>query len=109
MPTIPTDPSASPTPAPQGEGPSAGVAKAQAALAAALKVAPETLTLVRVEEQEWNDSSLGCPSADQAYMQVITPGQRIIFTDGSATYAVHTDSRGNRMLWCNAGKPVLLT
>jgi hypothetical protein len=108
MPTIPTDPSDTPTPASQGEGLPAGVAKAQAALAAALKVAPETLSLVRAEDQEWSDSSLGCPSSDQAYMQVITPGQLITFTDGSATYAVHTDSRGSRMLWCNAGKPVPL-
>jgi hypothetical protein len=46
------------------------------------------LTLATLEEVEWNDSSLGCPSLDPAtsYMQVITPGYQMAFEtpDGEA-------------------------
>ena len=82
--------------------------RARAALAAALKIAPETLTLVSRDDQEWPNSGLGCPSPDQAYMQVIIAGQRIVFTDGATAYAVHTDARGARMIWCDGGKAVSL-
>ncbi|MBC8075211.1 MAG: hypothetical protein H7Y32_03970 [Chloroflexales bacterium] len=95
-------------PAGQGDAASDAVVRAQTALATALGVAPQTLSLVQVEDQEWSDSGLGCPNPDEAYMQVIIAGQRIVFSDGSNTYAVHTDGRGNRMLWCNGGKPMAL-
>src|SRR5687768_14375034 len=72
----PADEQAAPTAAPAStpaptDAPSGIVARAQAALAAALNVSPDALTLVRVEEQEWSDSSLGCSSPNEAYMQVI--------------------------------------
>ena len=34
------------------------------------------ITLVSLEAQEFNDSSLDCPEPDMAYQQVVTPGQR---------------------------------
>lgn len=96
------------TPAGQSDAANDAVARAQTALATALGVAPQTLSLVQVEDQEWSDSGLGCPNPNEAYMQVIIAGQRIVFSDGSTTYAVHTDGRGNRMLWCNNGRAVTL-
>jgi len=36
------------------------------------------VTLVSLEAQDFNDSSLGCPASGMAYQQVVTPGQRAI-------------------------------
>lgn len=96
------------TPAGQSDGANDAVARAQMALAARLGVAPQALSLVQVEDVEWSDSGLGCPNPDEAYMQVIIAGQRIVFSYDVKTYAVHTDGRGGRMIWCNGGKAVAL-
>lgn len=36
------------------------------------------ITLVSLEAQDFNNSSLGCPAPKMAYQQVITPGHRVI-------------------------------
>lgn len=36
------------------------------------------VTVVSSEAQEFNDSSLGCPEPGMSYMQVLTPGYRVI-------------------------------
>jgi hypothetical protein len=40
--------------------------------------APEDITIVSVEMVEFSDSSLGCPNPDMAYLQVITPGHKVV-------------------------------
>jgi hypothetical protein len=40
--------------------------------------APADITIVSVEFIEFSDSSLGCPSPDMAYLQVITPGHKVV-------------------------------
>jgi hypothetical protein len=43
-----------------------------------LSVPITEVTLVSLEAQEFNDSSLGCPEPGMAYQQVVTSGHRII-------------------------------
>ena len=47
--------------------------------------------VVRVTEEEWPDSSLGCPKPGQAYLQVITPGYRVVLGANGKEYEYHTD------------------
>jgi hypothetical protein len=39
------------------------------------------LRVVRVEERQWPDASLGCPQPGQMYAQVITPGYLLVIVD----------------------------
>ncbi len=52
------------------------------------------ITLLRGTAVEWNDSALGCPQPDMAYLQVITPGYQVVLQAGQQTYDYHTDTRG---------------
>jgi hypothetical protein len=67
-----------------------------------------SLKLTAKESQEWNDSSLGCPAKGMMYMQVITPGYKLTFSDGGKTYDVHTDESGGKAVWCQNSTPVEL-
>lgn len=60
-------------------------------LANALGLRPEEIAVVAVEEQDWPDSSLGCPEPGRSYLQVITPGYRVILAAGGQRYEYHTD------------------
>ncbi|MEX1194284.1 MAG: hypothetical protein WD904_00570 [Dehalococcoidia bacterium] len=53
------------------------------------------ITVVSVEYTEWPDSSLGNPEPDMAYLQVITPGFKIVLAAGGQQYEYHTDLAGN--------------
>lgn len=59
------------------------------------QVAAAQISVVSVEEMQWNDSALGCPAEGKMYMQVITPGYKIVLTDGVNQYEYHTDMNGN--------------
>lgn len=59
----------------------------------------EQMFVVSVNEVDWSDSSLGCPEPGQFYAQVITPGFRIILSDGSSPYEYHSN-RGNHTIRC---------
>jgi hypothetical protein len=74
-------------------------------LAAALGQDGETLTLTSLEEVEWSDSGLGCHAAGMMYMQVITPGYRLRFSDGTQTYEIHTGRHGSPAIWCDHDQP----
>lgn len=93
-------------PAQGGSLPAGSVELAAAqALAPQIGVALETLQLSSKEPQEWSDSSLGCPDPATMYMQVITPGYKLTFTDGANTYQVHTDESGRQAVLCENGAP----
>ena len=62
-------------------------------------VAKSQITVTRVEPVDWPDSSLGCPQPGMLYSQIVTPGYRIILSNGSQQYEFHTD-RGNRVIPC---------
>lgn len=68
-------------------------------LAAKLDCAPDELDLIDAEAVEWNDSALGCPQPGMMYMQVITPGYRIVLAHDGKQYTLHTD-RGTRAVLC---------
>jgi hypothetical protein len=87
-------------------GPSARVL---AALVQQFGLDTANLQLVSAEEQEWPTPALGCPQDGAMYAQVITPGYKITFTDGTKTYAVHTDETGDQALLCDGGTPTVLT
>jgi hypothetical protein len=79
--------------------------QAAAFLATQLNTAAADLQLQSREEVEWNDSSLGCPAPDMMYMQVITPGFKLTYSDGTQTYELHTDADGSNVVWCDNGTP----
>lgn len=83
-------------------------AEARRQLAQQLGVDEQQLTLQSASAQEWPDSSLGCPAADQVYAQVIVPGFLLTFGDGSQTYEVHSDANGATMVLCENTRPVYL-
>ncbi|PLS77189.1 MAG: hypothetical protein CYG59_25060 [Chloroflexi bacterium] len=79
--------------------------QASAALAAHLNKTAADLTLVQKEATEWSDGSLGCPRPDMMYTQVIVPGYKLTYSDGTTTYEVHTDETGTQAVWCENGQP----
>lgn len=77
------------------------VRTAQQRLGQYLGVDGATLQLQQAETKDWPDSALGCPAPDTMYSQVVTPGWLLVFSDGSATYLVHTDKEQTAILCTN--------
>ncbi|MFQ5854746.1 MAG: hypothetical protein ACE5LU_03765 [Anaerolineae bacterium] len=71
-------------------------------LASRANVEVEAVQVVEFEAVEWSDSSLGCPEPGKMYLQVITPGYRVVLQAAGQTYEYHT-SRGNRAVLCQKG------
>ena len=63
-------------------------------LAARLSVPTDEIALVEATGVEWSDSSLGCPQEGMSYLQVITPGYRIVLQANNQSYAYHTNRTG---------------
>jgi hypothetical protein len=61
-------------------------------LAANLGIAPEEIFLVAVDPVDWPDSSLGLPEDGMMYLQVITPGFRMVLGHAEDRYVYHTDA-----------------
>jgi hypothetical protein len=88
------------------------VQEAQQRLATRLGIGPEKLSIQAAEAKQWPDTSIGCPSPDTMYQQVIVPGYLLAYSDGSTVYAVHTSllaTPGEPMVWCDKQQPVDLT
>lgn len=67
-------------------------------------VTPEQITIISEEAVDFSDSSLGCPKPGMAYMQVITPGHKVILESAGKVYDVRI--AGGRGLICdNATEP----
>lgn len=93
--------SALPTPQLQAEAGAAIVADLRPLVAKQLGVAAETLTPVSVERVTWRDASLGCPQEGMAYIQVLTPGWRIVFAGASGEeYDIHTAEKADTFVIC---------
>ncbi|GAB4212273.1 MAG: hypothetical protein OHK0022_47890 [Roseiflexaceae bacterium] len=105
----PTQPPVAPTDAAASQPDKELVQAARDELATHLGVTPEQLTLQSASAQEWPDSALGCPGADAVYLQVITPGYKIVFTQGTRQYAVHTAQNKEEMVLCTNDQPVNLS
>ncbi len=68
----------------------------------------DTLKLQSKEKMEWSDGSMGCPDPAALYMQVITPGYKLTYSDGTTTYDVRANEAGNIAVWCQDGKPTTI-
>jgi hypothetical protein len=91
LPATPTT-AATPTPPPEDEPAAERVIDlARADLAEKLGLAKEEIDVQSVEAVQWRDSSLGCPEEGKMYLQVITPGYRVVLSAGGETYEYHTD------------------
>ncbi len=73
-------------------------------LANRLSVLPEEISLVEVTTMEWSDSSLGCPQEGMSYLQVITPGYRIVLQAKDQAFEYHT-TRGSYFVYCASPVP----
>ena len=78
----------------------AAVAWAVADLASRLAVREDAVTLASIEAVDWSDSSLGCPQPGYMYLQVITPGYRIVLAADDATYAYHAAQGAENAVYC---------
>lgn len=66
-------------------------------------VAAEEIMLKHIEPVTWPDASLGCPKKGRLYAQVLTPGYRLVLSDGITDFEYHTDGHGRAVL-CPACK-----
>jgi len=85
------------TPAPASD--SGAIAEPQfddllADAASQLDVEIGDLELATVEERDWPDSALGCTASGEVAADVITPGYRVIVTDGERELEYRTDLDG---------------
>jgi len=80
--------------------------RAREALANLLGISKEEIEVIKVEEVEWPDTSLGCPEPGRAYLQVIVPGCRVVMRVGDDVYEYHSggghgvlcDGEGNSLI-----------
>lgn len=68
--------------------------KARLSLARELGIDVSGVKVVEIEPVEWDSSGLGCPKSDTAYLQVITPGYRIVLSAQDRSFEYHADQRG---------------
>jgi hypothetical protein len=71
-------------------------------LASDLGIAPESIEVDTVKAIEWRNSSLGCPKPGVAYLDVVTPGHKVILRVGKEIHVVH--EAGNRAFRCEQTK-----
>ena len=74
------------------------IALAKKDLARRRGVSAESVVLKHIEDVDWPDTSLGYPEDGKAYAQVITPGYRLVLSDGITDFEYHTDKHQKLML-----------
>jgi hypothetical protein len=57
-------------------------------------------------EQVFPDGSLGCPSPDAMYTQVLTPGYQMTLEHKGKRFDYRINARNNFVVLCNNGRPV---
>ena len=75
-------------------------------LAQRLAVASDDITVVRVEEVDWPDGSLGCPQPGMSYRQMLVNGTFIQLSVDGELYNYHSGS-GRPPFLCNSKDEVL--
>ena len=91
-------------PTPANPGLQRLIEKAKEDLAQRLSIPITQINLMEVTEVEWSDSSLGCPQPGMDYLQVITPGYRILLEAGGQAYEYHS-KRDNYFVYCENSIP----
>jgi hypothetical protein len=64
-----------------------------------LSISAGQIKLIEATEVEWADSSLGCPQPGMSYLQVITPGYRIVLEASRTQYEYHSN-RDTYFIYC---------
>lgn len=87
----PTKAIVTPTPSLHAPCPSCASVEEEAkkALADWLGISSEKVEVIKVEEVEWPDTSLGCPEPGKAYLQVIVPGWKVVMRVDNKVYEYH--------------------
>lgn len=62
------------------------------------------LKLLSYAPADWPDTSLGCPEPDKSYVQVSTPGWKLLIDRRGEAYEFHTDRDGVSIVNCTALK-----
>ncbi len=75
------------------------VAMARADMVKRFNFQEGAISVVKVEEREWPDSSLGCPQPGMMYSQVVTPGYLIVLSADGKQYEYHAGR--NNVVLCN--------
>jgi hypothetical protein len=86
-------------PTPSEPSPQGLVERTKADLATRLSISAYEISLIELAETEWSDSSLGCPQPGMNYLQVITPGYRIVFQVNDQVYEYHSD-KNTAFIYC---------
>jgi len=69
-------------------------------LAERLEISVKEISIIQARAVEWNDGSLGCPQPGLMYIQVITPGFRVVLLAKDQMFDYHTDTKAQFIL-CN--------
>ena len=69
-------------------------------LAKRLGISVDQITVIHSHAVEWSDGSLGCPQPGNVYIQVLTPGFRVVLAAQDLLYDYHTDTKAQFLL-CN--------
>ena len=80
------------------------IEKTKEDLAQRLSISITQITLVEATEVEWSDSSLDCPQPGMDYLQVITPGYRILLEVNAQIYEYHSN-RDTYVVYCQDSIP----
>ena len=75
------------------------IEKAKDDLAQRLSISITEINLVEAVEVEWSNSSLDCPQPDMDYLDVITPGYRILLEANGSQYEYHSN-RDAYVVYC---------
>ncbi len=81
------------------------VARAKEDLARRAGLAAENIAVKEVQRVTWPDASLGCPRKGGLYAQVLTPGYRLLLSDGTTDFEYHTDDCSRVVLYRGARQP----
>lgn len=81
------------------------IEKAKTDLAQRLSVSIPDINLVEITEVEWSDSSMDCPQPGMDYLQVITPGFRILLEGNGNVYEYHSNRDTYVILCENPNSP----
>jgi hypothetical protein len=63
-------------------------------LSTRLKVAPDSVEVIRAEQVTWPDGSLGCPRPGMSYSQALVDGYRVILEHAGRIYLYHAGTDG---------------
>jgi hypothetical protein len=99
-----TDPMTPSLPTPADAGLQNLIELIKADLASRQAVSVDEITLVETIAAEWSDSSLDCPQPGMEYLQVITPGYRIVLQVNNQWYEYHTN-RDAYFVYCDNQVP----